>query len=200
MATKKTTKTASALDQLERLQPEDRAAWRAWLAKHHETSRGVWLVTYKKSSGKQTFDYEQAIEEALCFGWIDSKASKLDDERTMLLYTPRKPKSVWSKPNKERVARLLAAGRVEPRGLDAIELAKRTGAWDALNDSDALKVPDDLAARLDALPNARAHFEAFPKSTKHMILEWIRTAKKPETRAARIEQTATLAAKNLRAR
>ncbi|UJR84642.1 YdeI/OmpD-associated family protein [Sandaracinus amylolyticus] len=195
-----TKKNPSALDELERLQPEDRAAWRAWLAKHHRSSRGVWLVTFKKSSGKRTFDYEQAIEEALCFGWIDSKASKLDDERTMLLYTPRKPKSVWSKPNKERVARLLAAGLIEARGLEMIELAKRTGTWDALNDSDALKVPDDLAARLDALPDARANFEAFPKSTKRMILEWVRTAKKPETRAARIEETATSAAKNVRAR
>jgi uncharacterized protein YdeI (YjbR/CyaY-like superfamily) len=189
----------SKLDTLDRFHAKSRPEWRAWLEKNHLTSPGVWLVTYKKEAGKPRIDYNEAVEELLCFGWVDSKPAKLDEERSMLLCTPRKPTSAWSKPNKDRVERLIAAGLMTPRGLELVELAKKNGRWDVLNEVEALVVPPDLAARLEVYPSARENFEAFPRSVKRGILEWIIQAKKPETRQKRIEETASLAAKNLRA-
>jgi uncharacterized protein YdeI (YjbR/CyaY-like superfamily) len=189
----------SKLDSLERFHPKSRKEWRTWLQKHHRTSPGVWLVTFKKETGKPRIDYGEAVEELRCFGWIDSKAAKLDDERSMLLCTPRKPTSAWSKANKERVEHLLAAGLMAPRGLERVELAKKNGKWDALNDVEALVLPPELDKRFAREPQARAHFDAFPRSVKRGSLEWISTAKKPETRQKRIEETVTLAARNLRA-
>jgi len=189
----------SKLDSLEKFHAKSRKEWRAWLEKHHRTSSGVWLVTFKKETGKPRIDYGEAVEELLCFGWIDSKPAKLDDERSMLLCTPRKPTSAWSKANKDRVERLLSAGLMAPRGLELVELAKKNGKWDALNDVEALVLPPDLEKRFATDARARSNFEAFPRSVKRGILEWISTAKKPETRGKRIEETVTLAAKNLRA-
>jgi uncharacterized protein YdeI (YjbR/CyaY-like superfamily) len=192
-------KKKPGIEALERFHARSRKQWRTWLERNHLKSPGVWLVTYKKETGKPRIDYAEAVEELLCFGWVDSKPAKLDDERSMLLCTPRKPKSAWSKPNKERVARLTAAGLMAPRGVELVELAKRTGTWDALNDVEALVEPEDLKARLDSSRAARAHWDAFPRSVKRGILEWILNAKRPETRQKRIEETASQAAKNLRA-
>jgi uncharacterized protein YdeI (YjbR/CyaY-like superfamily) len=190
-----------ALDSLPRFHAKDRAAWRAWLEKNHATSPGVWLVTDKKAPGAATkrLDAVAVNEEALCFGWIDSLPRALDEAQSMMLCTPRKPKSKWSQVNKERVARLTAEGKMAPAGLAMVELAKKTGTWDALAEVEALVVPPDLARALAALPPARDHFEAFPRSVKRAILEWIASAKKEETRAKRVEETATLAQKNVRA-
>lgn len=179
--------------------PKSRAAWRAWLAKHHTRTEGVWLVSYKKATRKPRVEYEEAVEEALCFGWVDSKPSKLDDERSMLYFAPRKGGSGWSKPNKERVERLIAAGLMMPAGLAKIEAAKKDGTWNALDAVEALEVPSDLKKALASLPNAGANWDAFPRSAKRGILEWISNAKKPETRASRVEETARLAAENKRA-
>ena len=179
--------------------PKTRREWRAWLEKNHAQTEGVWLVTYKKATGKPRLEYDESVEEALCFGWVDSKPGKLDDERSMLYFAPRKPGSNWSKPNKDRVARLLETGLMRPAGLEKVEAAKRDGTWTALDGVEALEIPEDLGRALDALPNARAFFEAFPRSVKRGILEWILNAKKPETRANRIEETATLANENKRA-
>jgi uncharacterized protein YdeI (YjbR/CyaY-like superfamily) len=143
--------------------------------------------------------YDEAVEEALCFGWIDSKPNKLDDERSMLWFAPRKPGTGWSKPNKERVERMIAAGLVTPAGLAKIEAAKQDGSWAALDAVEELIIPPDLEAALDAYPSARAHFEAFPRSAKRGILEWIAQAKTAETRARRVEETARLAEVNQRA-
>jgi uncharacterized protein YdeI (YjbR/CyaY-like superfamily) len=192
-------KKKPSLEELERVHPKSRKQWRTWLERNHLKSPGVWLVTYKKETGKPRIDYAEAVEELLCFGWVDSKASKLDDERSMLLCTPRKPKSAWSRPNKERVARLTAEGLMAPRGVELVELAKRTGTWDALNDVEALVEPEDLKARLDTSRAARTNWDAFPRSVKRGILEWILNAKRPETRQKRIEETVSQAAKNLRA-
>lgn len=181
------------------IQPKDRVEWRAWLAEHHARDEGVWLITHKKSSGKPRIDYEAAVEEALCFGWVDSKPGKLDDERTMLYFAPRKPRSGWARPNKERVARLIAAGLMQPAGLAKVEAAQRDGSWSALDAVEALEVPADLAAALDARLGARAHWEAFPRSAKRGILEWIANARTPATRAKRVDETARLAADNRRA-
>jgi len=179
--------------------PKTRAEWRAWLGAHHARSEGVWLVFFKKATGKPRVTYDEAVEEALCFGWIDSKPGKLDEERSMLYFAPRKPGSGWSKPNKERVARLLEAGLMAPAGLAKVEAAKRDGSWNALDAVEALTIPPDLEAALATNETARVHFSAFPRSVKRGILEWIVSAKKPETRAKRIQETVTLAAENKRA-
>lgn len=179
--------------------PETRAEWRAWLEQHHTRTEGIWLISYKKSSGKQQLTYEDVVEEALCYGWIDSKGNKLDDERTMLWMAPRKPGSGWSKPNKERVERLTAAGLMAPAGLAKIAAAKQDGSWAALDAVEALEIPPDLQAALDENPTAQGYFAAFPRSVKRGILEWIANAKKAETRSKRVEETVRLAAENKRA-
>jgi uncharacterized protein YdeI (YjbR/CyaY-like superfamily) len=181
------------------IHPNTRAEWRQWLEQHHTRSAGVWLIGYKKATGKPRFDYDEAVEEALCFGWIDSKPNKLDDERSMLWFAPRKPGSGWSKPNKERIEKLIEAGQMAIAGLAKIEAAKLDGSWSALDAIEALEIPYDLAEAFSVNDIAKGHFEAFPRSAKRGILEWVATAKKAETRARRIEETVRLAAENVRA-
>jgi uncharacterized protein YdeI (YjbR/CyaY-like superfamily) len=181
------------------IHPKSRAEWRAWLEQNHAQPEGVWLISYKKATGRPRVEYDDAVEEALCFGWIDSKPNKLDEERSMLWFAPRKPGSGWSRPNKERVERMMAAGLMTPAGLEKVEAAKQDGSWQALDAIEALEIPPDLEAALAAYSSARQHFDAFPRSVKRGILEWISTAKKPETRAKRVEETARLAEQNIRA-
>jgi uncharacterized protein YdeI (YjbR/CyaY-like superfamily) len=176
-----------------------RAAWRKWLKQNHSRAEGVWLISYKKGTGKPRFDYDEAVEEALCFGWIDSKPNKLDDERSMLWFAPRKARTGWSKINKARAEKMIEAGRMAPAGLAKIEAARRDGTWNALDTIEALEIPPDLATALAVNSVARQHFDAFPRSAKRGILEWIANARKPETRAKRVEETARLAAENIRA-
>lgn len=176
-----------------------RAEWRGWLKKNHRRERGIWLVTYKKFTGKPRVEYAEAVEEALCFGWVDSKPGVVDEERSRLWMAPRKAGSAWSKLNKERVARLMAEKRMTAAGLEKIEAAKKDGSWDALNAVEALIVPPDLAAALAESEPAAENFDAFPRSVKKGILDWIRQAKRQETRAARIAETARLAQRNERA-
>jgi uncharacterized protein YdeI (YjbR/CyaY-like superfamily) len=132
--------------------PTTRAAWRDWLAAHHTQTARVWLVTWKKATGQPHLPYDEAVEEALCFGWIDSKSSKLDDARSMLWFSPRKPGTGWSRPNKERVIRLTAAGLMAPAGLDKVAAAQADGSWNALDAVEALVLPDDLVQALAAYP------------------------------------------------
>lgn len=176
-----------------------RKAWRDWLIKHHTQADGIFVVSYKKATGKPAMTYDEMVEEALCFGWIDSKPQKLDDERTMLWFAPRKGKSGWSKPNKVRIAAMLKAGLMMPAGLAKIEAAKKDGSWTALDAVEELVMPPDLKAALATYAQASANFAAFPRSAKRGILEWISLAKRPETRAKRIEETARLAQDNVRA-
>ena len=180
------------------LQPATLADWRAWLADNHARPEGVWLITYRPATGKTPFSYEQAVEEALCFGWIDGQARRLDDERTMLWFAPRRPGSGWARTNKARIERLIADGRMTPAGLAKIEAAQADGSWTLLDSVERLEVPDDLAAEFDKYPDARAHFDAFPPSARRMALTWIATAKRPETRAKRVAETARLAQENVR--
>ena len=179
--------------------PKSRSAWRLWLEENHGRAEGVWLITYKKSTGKPRIDYDEAVEEALCYGWVDSKPNKLDDERSLLWFAPRKSGTGWSRPNKTRVEKLTAAGLMRPAVLAKVEAAKQDGSWVALDAVEALEIPVDLQQALAADPRAQAHFEAFPRSVKRGILEWITTAKRPETRAKRVSETAAQAAKNIRA-
>jgi uncharacterized protein YdeI (YjbR/CyaY-like superfamily) len=178
---------------------ESREQWRAWLAEHHASERGTWLVTYKRTSGGPYVPYEATVEEALCFGWVDSLGRALDERRSMQLFTPRRTRSRWSRPNKERVERLLAAGSMEPAGLAAVERAKRDGSWTELDDVEALVVPPDLAEAFARHPGAAAHWDGFTRAARRAILEWIVDARRPATRARRIAETAARAAAGERA-
>ena len=179
--------------------PEDRAAWRRWLTRNHAQPSGVWLLVRKKDGRASGVTYEEAVLEALCFGWIDSTAGRHDDDHYRLWLAPRKPSSGWSALNKRRVSELEAASLLAPAGIAAIETARRNGSWDALTASDALQIPRDLAAAFREHPPARRHWDAFPPSVRKQILTWIGTAKRPETRARRVQETATLASENRRA-
>ena len=179
--------------------PKSRAEWRKWLEKNHTRNEGVWLIRYKKATGKPRVDYDESVEEALCFGWIDSKGNKLDDKRSMLWFAPRKAGTGWSKLNKERVARLIQAKRLAPAGLAKINAAKKDRSWNALDAVEALEIPSDLEEAFSKNETARRYFEAFPRSAKRAILEWISSAKKSETRAKRIEEIVTKAEQNIRA-
>jgi uncharacterized protein YdeI (YjbR/CyaY-like superfamily) len=178
--------------------PFDRAGWRAWLIANHATSSGVHLVSWRTGSGRTSVPYADAVEEALCVGWIDSVGGKLDVDRGLQWFSPRRSKSGWARSNKERVERLIAAGLMLPAGLAAIEEAKRNGTWSLLDDVENLVVPDDLAAAMNANPPAREHWDAFSRSPRRAILEWIAQAKRPETRAKRIAEAAEHAARNER--
>ena len=179
--------------------PLSRAEWRRWLEQHHTRTEGVWMISFKRATGKPRVEYDEAVEEALCFGWIDSKGGKIDDERTMLWFAPRNKRSGWSRPNKERIERLITAGLMAPAGLAKIAAAKEDGSWSALDAVEALELPPDLDAALAANPAARQYWDAFPRSVKRGILEWIANARRPETRARRVEETVRLAADNIRA-
>lgn len=178
---------------------ESLTEWWEWLGAYHASSPGVWVTTFKKSSGRPHVPMEDIIDEALAHGWIDSRPRSIDGSRSQRLLTPRRPTSAWSRVNKERVARLMAAGRMTPAGLAAIETAKRSGTWNALSEVETLTEPDDLRAALDASPDARRHWDAFPRSVKRAILEWIAGAKTPATRDKRVQETVTKAAVNIRA-
>jgi uncharacterized protein YdeI (YjbR/CyaY-like superfamily) len=190
----------TALDDAPLVHADDRATWRAWLEANHLTATGAWLVTWRPRSGHAFLDYEAAIEEALCFGWVDSTGGRFDDDRGKLYFAPRKPRSVWAATNKARVERLIADGRMTPAGLAAIERAKTNGSWDILDSVERLEVPDDLATALSSRLTAASNFAAFPPSARRMLLGWIATARRPETRAARVTQVADAAARNERAR
>jgi uncharacterized protein YdeI (YjbR/CyaY-like superfamily) len=183
----------------EQIEVANRQQWRDWLAANYQQRSSIWLVTYKKHMGAQHLSYDAVVEEALCFGWIDSLPRKLDEDRTMLLLSPRKPQSIWSKLNKTRVKSLIEQGLMMPAGLEKIERAQADGSWTFLDDVEALVIPADLAAALASNAEAAKYFSAFSPSAKKGILQWIKMAKRPETRAQRIEKTVTLAAQNIRA-
>jgi uncharacterized protein YdeI (YjbR/CyaY-like superfamily) len=190
----------SSLDDAPEVHADDRATWRGWLEANHATSRGVWLVTWRARSGRAGLAYEAAVEEALCFGWVDGTAAKVDEDRGKQYYAPRKPRSGWAATNKARVERLSAEGRMAPAGLAAIERARANGSWEILDSVERLEVPDDLAAALAAQPPAAANFAAFPPSARKQNLAWIAFARRPDTRASRVRQVAEAAARNERAR
>ncbi|WP_102127305.1 YdeI/OmpD-associated family protein [Deinococcus planocerae] len=179
-------------------EPDSRADWRVWLEARHDTEKGVWLVLRKKSAGPVNLSGDDAVEEALCFGWIDSKPRKLDGARSMLYIAPRKPGSGWSAVNKARVERMQAAGLMTPAGQAKIDAAIGDGSWTLLDAVDALEVPTDLEAAL-AEEGAREQWDAFPRSARRGILEWIAQAKTAATREKRVRETATLAARGERA-
>jgi uncharacterized protein YdeI (YjbR/CyaY-like superfamily) len=180
------------------LAPRDRAELRAWLEVNHAASPPVRLVIGKKGNSVTRLSYDDAVEEALAFGWIDSTAHRLDADRMAVTFTRRKPGSAWSRSNKERVERLIAEGRMAPAGLAAIEAAKANGSWSSLDDAEALVVPEDLAAALAAEPAARLSWETVSASQRKMSLYWIASAKRPETRSRRVSEIVRAAAEGRR--
>jgi uncharacterized protein YdeI (YjbR/CyaY-like superfamily) len=186
------------IDELKDFHPLERQEWRDWLAANHDKCDGIWFVYFKKATGKPRVTYDEAVEEALCFGWIDSLPRKFDRDRSKLLFTPRKRKSVWSKLNKERVEKLIASGLMTEIGLAKIKAAKQDGSWILLDASDNLEIAEDLRTALAANRTAKTNFEMFPIGAKKSILQWLNSAKREETRQARIEKLVRMAAQNKR--
>lgn len=176
-----------------------RKEWRNWLQKNHAGQKNVWLIIYRMGTGIPSVYYKEAVEEALCFGWIDSKANKRDEESFYQYFAQRNPKSKWSKVNKDTIALLTGKGLMAAAGMAAVERAKTNGTWTALEEVEQLLVPADLAKAFAKNKNAWKNFEAFPRSVKRAILEWLSNAKTSETREKRIETIASKAAQNLRA-
>jgi len=163
--------------------------WENWLKQNRAKSSGVWLRLAKKASGIDSVSYAEALEAALCYGWIDGQKKSYDEKTWLQKFTRRGPKSIWSKINREKAQELIKSGRMKPAGLEAIEKAKQDGRWDAAYDSQSKStVPDDFQARLDQNPKAKAFFATLNSANRYAILFRIQTAKKPETRARRIEQ------------
>jgi uncharacterized protein YdeI (YjbR/CyaY-like superfamily) len=178
---------------------ESKSAFRNWLIENHRTETNLWLIIYKKDSGTPSVTYDQAVDEAICFGWIDSTINKRDDESFYQYFAPRKPKSSWSRVNKLKVEKLISEGLMTESGLKMIELAKLTGTWTALDDVENLIIPSDLQEAFDENTLAKEYFELFPRSVKRGILEWLMTAKQPETRLKRITEIVCKAERNERA-
>ncbi len=171
-------------------------AWREWLLQNHAQSNSVFLIIYKKDSGVPSVNYSDALDEALCFGWIDSKINKRDQDSFYQYFAKRNPKSNWSQVNKNRIAKLEADGKLQASAIEAIELAKKSGTWDALNAVDQAIIPEDMLAVMQAYPRAKENFERFAYSIRRGTLEWIFNAKRAETRLQRIRETVERAANN----
>lgn len=178
--------------------PKNPSDWRKWLNENHQSCQSVWLIYYKSTSEFFNLSWSEAVDEALCFGWIDSRRKTIDKERFKQLFTKRKAKSNWSKINKEKVDRLIQENRMTKAGHEAIRLAKQQGNWNLFDQVEQLIVPEDLETALAQLPNAKNHFDEFSSSAKKAILGWILLAKKMETRERRIAEVAQLAEKNLK--
>lgn len=175
-----------ALDDGEKVEVADAAAWRSWLEENHRTSKGAWLVRARPGSGLVFVEYEEAIRQALCFGWIDGPVRTFDETRSGLWFAPRRPSSGWAATNKARLIDLESAGLMTEAGIRAVEVAKANGSWTVLDNAEAGIEPDDLAAALDASPAAREAWNGFPMSARKLGISLVDMARRPETRAARI--------------
>ena len=173
-------------------------AWRKWLQKKHKTKQAVWLVFYNKSSNRVSISWSAAVDEALCFGWIDSKKIKIDEETSHQFFSKRKPNSTWSKINKDKVERLIEQGLMAEAGFESIEIAKTNGSWTILDEVEQLIIPKDLAAAFKKKPTCKDFFIRLSKSTRKAILQWLVLAKTTETRQKRIAEIIENADKNLK--
>ena len=183
------------ISEIEHYYPKTKEQWRNWLAKNHVHKDAVWLIMYKKSANKPSVTWSDAVDEALCFGWIDSIKKTLDEERTIQFFSKRKTNSTWSKINKQKVSILIEKGLMTHAGLACIQIAKQNGSWSILDSVEALEIPADLKEALTAHANAMNFFLSLRKSTKKALLQWIVLAKRAETRKKRIQEVATLASK-----
>lgn len=173
--------------------PKSRQEWREWLQENHDKKQSIWLIYYKKKSNVPTVIYSEAVDEALCFGWIDSKAKPIDEHSFMQFFSKRKEKSVWSKINKEKIERLTEEGLMTKAGFEIIEIAKLNGSWTILDEAEALIIPDDLEIEFQQRPNAKDYFLSLSRSDKRNILQWLVLAKRQETREKRITEIVELA-------
>lgn len=189
----------SVFDDAELVEPASVEEWSAWLAEHHADRNGVWLVSAKAATGRQAFDYETAVVEALRYGWIDSVQRTVDAERSKQWFAPRKPRSGWSGSNKRRIEQLVRERRLEAAGWAAVEAARANGSWSLLDEAEELTVPHDLAAAFVEHPGSREQWDAFPPSARRAILGWIALARRADTRARRVRETAEKAARGERA-
>jgi uncharacterized protein YdeI (YjbR/CyaY-like superfamily) len=174
-------------------------AWREWLLANHLTADGVWLISWKAVTGRPRVSYEESVIEALAVGWVDSHQRSIDDERSMLWFTPRNPTSGWAAPNKARIEMLQMQGRLLPAGRDMVEIAKANGSWTKLDDIENLVLPNDLVTALAEREGAREQWDGFPRSIRRGILEWIAQARTTTTRQKRVTETADKAARGERA-
>jgi uncharacterized protein YdeI (YjbR/CyaY-like superfamily) len=177
----------------------DRDTWRAWLVEHGATSKEIWLLFYKKVTGHPGVKYEEAVEEALCFGWIDGQLRRIDDEKHAIRFSPRKPGSVWAESNKARVARMIEQGRMTEAGMALVRAAQESGEWSrAAEREDVDSVPPDLQSALAENERANRNFHAFPPSARKTYLYWIGAAKHEATRRRRIVEVVRRADENRR--
>ena len=181
--------------EIETFYPVSQMEWRQWLQENHESKQSIWLVCYKVKTGIPTISWSNAVDEALCFGWIDSVRKTIDEERFIQFFSKRKPSSTWSKINKLKVEKLIADGLMLPAGLKCIEIAKENGSWNILDTVDELLIPDDLEVEFEKYIGSKVYFESLSKSIRKMMLYWIISAKRPETRQKRIEEIAEHAEK-----
>ena len=187
-----------ALDDGEKVTAPDAGTWRAWLEANHERAKGVWLVRGRSGFADRHVSYEDAIRHALCFGWIDGPVRTFDEESGGLWFSPRRPSSGWAATNKARLIELEEQGLIAEAGRRAVEVAKANGSWTLLDNAEALREPEDFAAALDAVPEARAAWDAFPPSARKLGITNVDTARRPETRAARIAKIVRDAASGVR--
>ena len=186
-------------DKMKQLYVTDRDKWRDWLSEHHAVSSGVWLVFYKKSTSKPSIEYEAAVEEALCFGWIDSIIKKIDDKKYLRKFTPRKDKSNWSALNKKRVTKMIKAGRMTEAGLAKTRAAEKNGSWNQDGKTPrSLEIPPEFAEALAGNKKAKEHFEELAPTYRRHYLGWIAAAKRPETRKRRIDEAILLLEKGVK--
>lgn len=185
------------MNEVEIFYPTSQTEWRQWLAENHLSKQSVWLVFYAKSSKKPTITWSQAVEEALCFGWIDSKKIKIDAETAHQFFSKRKPKSTWSKINKVKVQQLIELGLMTEAGLRSIEIAKQNGSWTILDEVEDLIIPNDLEKAFQKHKGSKDYFLGLSKSAKKLLLSWIVLAKLPHTRQSRINEIAESAGQNL---
>jgi uncharacterized protein YdeI (YjbR/CyaY-like superfamily) len=186
------------MNDIEIFYPESQTAWRKWLEKNHLSKQAVWLVFYKKSSSKQSISWSEAVDVALCFGWIDSKRIKIDEETSHQFFSKRKPKSTWSKINKEKVQQLINNGLMTQAGYESIETAKQNGTWTILDEVEELTIPQDLEKAFKKHKSSKDYFLSLSKSSKKLLLAWVVLAKRPETRQKRIDEIAVSAGKGLK--
>lgn len=187
-----------AADEVEVFYPQGKAEWRAWLEQNYQIKQSVWLVYYRKSTGKKTLTWSEAVDMALCFGWIDSKQVKIDNEKSHQFFSKRKAKSVWSKINKEKINRLSKEGLMTEAGWDSVTIAKQNGSWSILDEVEELIVPEDLEAAFKGKKIAEEYFLSLSKSTRKAMLQWLVMAKRAETRQNRITEIVAMAEQKLK--
>lgn len=180
----------NVIQEIESVCPADKKEWRQWLQKNHKSKAAVWLIYYKIKSGKPTISWSDAVDEALCFGWIDSVRKSLDEERFIQFFSKRKAKSTWSKVNKIKIEKLIKEKKMSKAGLEIIEIAKQNGSWELLDEVEETIIPEDLIKAFRKYKGSQEYFEGLTKSVRKMMLQWIILAKRPETRQKRIDEIA----------